>query len=198
MTTVDDIREQLRQLGLDTRGNKSAIKARLRKHLKKDPSQSQSSETSGQAKAQGAEGDGSVDSDSEETRIIEKEKDTTKEQTVDLSDPPRKTLHMNSRYDYYLCFDVEATCEKGFSFEFPNEVIEFPVVLLDGSTFEVVRIMPTAALLSGTSERCICPGPNTFSYLACSSLFHLLARSMNSIRMSNPRTDLSSATFASN
>ncbi|KAF9955702.1 hypothetical protein BGZ72_003496 [Mortierella alpina] len=138
MTTVDDIREQLRQLGLDTRGNKSAIKARLRKHLKKDPSQSQSSETSSQAKAQGADGDGSVDSDSEETRVIEKEKDTTKEQTVDMSEPPRKTLHMNSRYDYYLCFDVEATCEKGFSFEFPNEVIEFPVVLLDGSTFEVV------------------------------------------------------------
>ncbi|ORZ06289.1 ribonuclease H-like domain-containing protein, partial [Lobosporangium transversale] len=49
-----------------------------------------------------------------------------------------KPLHRNSRYDYYLCFDVEATCEEGFSFEFPNEVIEFPVVLLDGLTFEIV------------------------------------------------------------
>ena len=51
----------------------------------------------------------------------------------------RHALHKNSRYDYYLCFDVEATCEEGFSFEFPNEVIEFPVVLLDGTTLEVVR-----------------------------------------------------------
>ncbi|KAI8358928.1 ribonuclease H-like domain-containing protein, partial [Mortierella sp. GBAus27b] len=50
----------------------------------------------------------------------------------------RRALHKNSRYDYYLCFDVEATCEEGYSFEFPNEVIEFPVVLLDGSTLEVV------------------------------------------------------------
>ncbi|KAF9363955.1 hypothetical protein BGX34_002935 [Mortierella sp. NVP85] len=50
----------------------------------------------------------------------------------------RHALHKNSRYDYYLCFDVEATCEEGFSFEFPNEVIEFPVVLLDGTTLEVI------------------------------------------------------------
>ncbi|KAI8602208.1 ribonuclease H-like domain-containing protein [Dissophora ornata] len=53
-------------------------------------------------------------------------------------DANEKKLHRNCRYDYYLCFDVEATCERGYSFEFPNEVIEFPVVLLDGSTLEVV------------------------------------------------------------
>ncbi|KAF9989150.1 hypothetical protein BGZ75_007405 [Mortierella antarctica] len=137
MTTVDDIREQLRQLGLDTRGNKSTIKARLRKHLKKDPNQSESSAASDQAKANDADENGSADPHPEETQVRGDQEDT-QDPTKDLDEALRKPLHMNSRYDYYLCFDVEATCEKGFSFEFPNEVIEFPVVLLDGSTFEVV------------------------------------------------------------
>ncbi|KAK4688728.1 hypothetical protein P7C73_g1379, partial [Tremellales sp. Uapishka_1] len=33
-------------------------------------------------------------------------------------------------YKSFLCFDVEATCEGGKTFEYPNEIIEFPVVLL--------------------------------------------------------------------
>ncbi|KAI9025144.1 ribonuclease H-like domain-containing protein [Phycomyces nitens] len=41
-------------------------------------------------------------------------------------------------YDYYLFFDVEATCEANGGFEFPNEIIEFPVVLVDAHTFEIV------------------------------------------------------------
>ncbi|KAF9571271.1 hypothetical protein EC968_000767 [Mortierella alpina] len=136
MTTVDDIREQLRQLGLDTRGNKSTIKARLRKHLKKDPNQSKSFQTHDQARTNDTDENGSADSSTKETQVRDQEE--TQGQTTDLDETPRKPLHINSRYDYYLCFDVEATCEKGYSFEFPNEVIEFPVVLLDGSTFEVV------------------------------------------------------------
>lgn len=43
-------------------------------------------------------------------------------------------------FDYYLFFDVEATCEEGGGFTFPNEIIEFPVVLVDGKTFEIVRL----------------------------------------------------------
>ncbi|KAL1406442.1 hypothetical protein Q8F55_008141 [Vanrija albida] len=33
-------------------------------------------------------------------------------------------------YGSFLCFDVEATCEAGKNFDYPNEIIEFPVVLL--------------------------------------------------------------------
>ncbi|KAK9768385.1 hypothetical protein K7432_001045 [Basidiobolus ranarum] len=51
---------------------------------------------------------------------------------------PEKYLKNYQPYDYYLCFDVEATCERGKFMEFPNEIIEFPVVLLDGATFRVV------------------------------------------------------------
>ncbi|KAI8086517.1 double-strand siRNA ribonuclease Eri1 [Halteromyces radiatus] len=40
--------------------------------------------------------------------------------------------------DYYLFFDVEATCEADGGFDYPNEIIEFPVVLVDGQSFEIV------------------------------------------------------------
>ncbi|KAI9279616.1 ribonuclease H-like domain-containing protein [Sporodiniella umbellata] len=41
-------------------------------------------------------------------------------------------------YDYYLFFDVEATCVENGGFKYPNEIIEFPVVLVDGKTFDIV------------------------------------------------------------
>lgn len=39
-----------------------------------------------------------------------------------------------------MFFDVEATCEEGGGFDFPNEIIEFPVVLVESKTFEIVSI----------------------------------------------------------
>ncbi|KAJ2963933.1 hypothetical protein NQZ79_g1096 [Umbelopsis isabellina] len=40
-------------------------------------------------------------------------------------------------FDYYLFFDVEATCEENDK-RYPHEIIEFPVVLVEGKTFEIV------------------------------------------------------------
>ncbi|CAH1762460.1 8460_t:CDS:2 [Entrophospora sp. SA101] len=40
-------------------------------------------------------------------------------------------------YNYYICFDVEATCEKEGGFDYQNEIIEFPALLLDSNTFEI-------------------------------------------------------------
>ncbi|KAF9101463.1 hypothetical protein BGX27_011479 [Mortierella sp. AM989] len=163
MTKADDIKAQLTLLKLDTRGNKSTLKTRLRKHLKKNP------DSVAILKATGAalnELDEDEDEDKDENKVIakgepiaklkknhvlEKIEQQQQQQPAEPAEPaesegqddwmydaPKKVLHKNSRYDYYLCFDVEATCEQGYSFEFPNEVIEFPVVLMDGSTFEVV------------------------------------------------------------
>jgi inhibitor of KinA sporulation pathway (predicted exonuclease) len=47
--------------------------------------------------------------------------------------------------DYYLVIDFEATCEKdsrggGFIKEFPNEIIEFPVVVLNAKTLEIEQV----------------------------------------------------------
>lgn len=43
-------------------------------------------------------------------------------------------------FDYYLFFDVEATCIEGGGFTYANEIIEFPVILVNGKTFEIVSI----------------------------------------------------------
>ncbi|KAJ3417580.1 3'-5' exoribonuclease 1 [Chytridiales sp. JEL 0842] len=40
-------------------------------------------------------------------------------------------------YDYYCVFDVEATCEEN-NRTFQHEIIEFPVVLIDGRTQQVI------------------------------------------------------------
>ncbi|KAG6920001.1 hypothetical protein DXG01_013350 [Tephrocybe rancida] len=40
--------------------------------------------------------------------------------------PPRAKQH----YEAFLVLDVEATCQQGTDFNFPNEIIEFPVCLM--------------------------------------------------------------------
>ncbi|KAI8970534.1 ribonuclease H-like domain-containing protein [Pilobolus umbonatus] len=49
-----------------------------------------------------------------------------------------KVNEKSQMYDYFLFFDVEATCVEGGGFSYPNEIIEFPVVLVDGKNFEIV------------------------------------------------------------
>ncbi|KAG0271983.1 3'-5' exoribonuclease 1, partial [Linnemannia exigua] len=140
MTVVDDLREQLKQNGLDTRGNKSTLKARLRKHFKKDGGKPTTTTTT-TAKDTGSnsdDNDDNEDGNEDEGSTSSKPRQQEKQDHQHDDSNQSTALHKNSMYDYYLCFDVEATCELGFRFEFPSEVIEFPVVLLDGSTLEIV------------------------------------------------------------
>ncbi|KAG0333658.1 hypothetical protein BG000_008998 [Podila horticola] len=149
MTTVDDIRAQLQQLGLDSRGNKSTIKARLRKYMKKEqnnnPSNAYSNDDNDSNDNDNNDHEAAAASLTAERLTGRKKKaqartaDAEAEDTSGHSVSPT-LIEKNSRYDYMLAFDVEATCESGISFEFPNEVIEFPVVLLDGKTLEVETV----------------------------------------------------------
>jgi 3'-5' exoribonuclease 1 len=43
-------------------------------------------------------------------------------------------------YRYYIIIDFEATCEKDMKFEYENEIIEFPAILLDTTTNQIVSI----------------------------------------------------------
>ncbi|KAJ8663788.1 hypothetical protein O0I10_000062 [Lichtheimia ornata] len=59
--------------------------------------------------------------------------------TTTASDQPNPAITKKQQpLDYYLFFDVEATCEENGGFEYPNEIIEFPIVLVDGKSFEKV------------------------------------------------------------
>ncbi|KAG0328816.1 hypothetical protein BG004_002463 [Podila humilis] len=168
MTTVEDIRAQLQHLGLDSRGNKSTIKDRLRKHLKKvktnkpnfDTTTTTTTSTHLEESENDRSGDGSegiIDFNENTVLVTGRKKKSQARSTAAVTQEDHDTFYSargwytdddsralmiakNSRYDYFLAFDVEATCESGFTFEFPNEVIEFPVVLLDGKTLEVETV----------------------------------------------------------
>lgn len=135
MKSVEEIRDHLKGLGLDSRGNKATLKERLRKHLKQYPDLSKKSLGEEEEEDENEEELDSTEGSGERTAIGSAGTEATTTGTQS------KKLHPNSRYDYYLCFDVEATCDERYAFEFPNEVIEFPVVLLDGSTLEVVTCL---------------------------------------------------------
>ncbi|CAG8497710.1 11241_t:CDS:2 [Scutellospora calospora] len=49
-----------------------------------------------------------------------------------------KNLTQSQPFQYYLCFDVEATCEQGGGFDYKNEIIEFPILLIESKTFNVL------------------------------------------------------------
>ena len=96
--TVETLRTQLSTLNLETRGNKEALKTRLR-NANRIPTPAASSLLPPEPAA-----------------------------------PPRRPP--NEEFDSFLVLDVEATCEKvegpnsRLAFAFPNEIIEFPVILL--------------------------------------------------------------------
>ncbi|KAF9931252.1 hypothetical protein FBU30_010577 [Linnemannia zychae] len=134
MVVVDDIRDELKRLGLDTRGNKHTLKERLRKYRKKENKATIVGVTGGQQSATLETTSYPESTNPQQSLPQANQEDKERENGTYYQPLP----HINSRYDYYLCFDVEATCELGFRFEFPSEIIEFPVVLLDGSTLEIV------------------------------------------------------------
>ncbi|KAF9578429.1 hypothetical protein BGW38_005767 [Lunasporangiospora selenospora] len=167
-STQEQLKEQLELLGLDTQGLKPTLKNRLNKHLKKHPEAcailAAHKKNSGESVDQTVETSTpetllTRDGDSEADKVTDTTATTRTTSTTTTSTPPEnevvfmkesqpkksaaaepvtKGRHKNSRYDYYLCFDVEATCESDYGFEYPNEIIEFPIVMLDGNTFEVV------------------------------------------------------------
>jgi hypothetical protein len=69
------------------------------------------------------------------------------ESPLDLP-PQNKNRHqpLQQSYEYYICVDFEATCERDAAFEYPNEIIEFPAILLNGKTFETVSMSLFACL----------------------------------------------------
>lgn len=50
----------------------------------------------------------------------------------------KEPINGDSYYDYICVVDFEATCEEGNPPEFIHEIIEFPVVLLNTHTLEIV------------------------------------------------------------
>lgn len=142
LTTVESLRIALAELGLETNGHKPELKRRLRKAREKKAAEERAA-----AKARSEQ--------VEKTNVDEEEKSAAageaKEEQIIIPNKNKSessVIPKEQPLDYYLFFDVEATCEANGGFTFPNEIIEFPVVLVDGKTFEIVcrRICYTIAI----------------------------------------------------
>ncbi|CEP14273.1 hypothetical protein [Parasitella parasitica] len=123
-TTVEALRLALEEMGLNTKGYKPALKQRYRKALKK------------QKEAETASNDTNIATlPLSPAPTIDPSLPTVKASAVA---EPAEPVVKKQPFEYYLFFDVEATCVADGGFTFPNEIIEFPVVLVDGETFDIV------------------------------------------------------------
>ncbi|KAF9264868.1 hypothetical protein L218DRAFT_958043 [Marasmius fiardii PR-910] len=52
---------------------------------------------------------------------------------------PRKHANTKQAFDAFLVLDVEATCDEGSGFDYPNEIIEIPVALMTWKSCGEVR-----------------------------------------------------------
>lgn len=59
----------------------------------------------------------------------------------------KEPINGDSYYDYICVVDFEATCEEGNPPEFIHEIIEFPIVLLNTRTLEIVSDIITVTML---------------------------------------------------
>ncbi|KAJ3236254.1 3'-5' exoribonuclease 1 [Chytriomyces hyalinus] len=109
---VAELRIALESLGLSTKGQVKVLKERLRKAKKR--TQDSAVET---------------ESNSSESAIESNASEATEEPVV--------AKKVQQPFDFYCVFDVEATCRED-NVGWKHEVIEFPVVLVCGRTFETI------------------------------------------------------------
>ncbi|WWC92713.1 uncharacterized protein L201_007672 [Kwoniella dendrophila CBS 6074] len=108
--TVNQLKDGLRELGLDTKGKKETLWRRLVNAIHK-------------ASLRDPPTDDSEDDDDESSN--------SSQEYIKIENEENITIRvLKQPYKSFLCFDVEATCRPGKEFDWPNEIIEFPVVLL--------------------------------------------------------------------
>ncbi|AGV14410.1 hypothetical protein, variant [Cryptococcus neoformans var. grubii H99] len=123
-STVDQLREALEQMGLNTKGKKETLLRRAQNAIHAAnlsvALDSQASTPSGDEDNPWDCGDFPPDSVLA-AHFAAKEKRRQEREEMKI---------LGQRYRSFLCFDVEATCRGGKEFDYPNEIIEFPVVLV--------------------------------------------------------------------
>jgi len=127
---VEELRKMLQEMELDHRGTKSVLLRRLRKNkqrMRKENEQIAAAKERWDTLL-------SAEAPHEETDW-EREHERRKEWQQRLSD--RKMLPNDQPYEFYLCLDVEATCD--VNRVYPHEIIELPVVVCCARTKQVVE-----------------------------------------------------------
>ncbi|WVQ75109.1 hypothetical protein IAR50_004718 [Cryptococcus sp. DSM 104548] len=122
--TVEELKESLEKMGLSTKGKKETLYRRAQTAV----------QAAALAMAPLPSEPGTPLSDTENPWHVEfpsesviaahfAEKEKRREER-------RQMKESGQKFRSFLCFDVEATCRGGKEFDWPNEIIEFPVVLV--------------------------------------------------------------------
>ncbi|KAI9207155.1 ribonuclease H-like domain-containing protein [Polychytrium aggregatum] len=142
---VDELRAQILELGALPRGNRQDLQKQLRKLQKARKAEEELTEKARHVQNIKDQQDrvarierGWTDQDfarSDEVAEALRQRMKLELQNPDSDD---NSGFVRQPYRYYCVFDVEATCEKDGGRDFPHEIIEFPVVLIDARTLEIV------------------------------------------------------------
>ncbi|KAJ3174531.1 3'-5' exoribonuclease 1 [Geranomyces variabilis] len=133
---VDALRRQLQDLGLETRGRKAELQKRLRAAKKKQDAAAQRPKAVVDLSLEKWNGwSPSVPSasavDTADLGLTDTKPPSSSSEKATPTQP----------FEYYLVLDVEATCvaapTEGYKFDYPNEIIEFPVVVIDARTLQI-------------------------------------------------------------
>ncbi|TPX33400.1 hypothetical protein SmJEL517_g03684 [Synchytrium microbalum] len=137
---VDKLKDDLEAMGLSTKGTKAELKARLskaKKRAKKPPPPKLLN----------------YHYETGHVRVIRDDEDATNKwrqsqlgrdwdaHEADVEDDDNLDPNSSDRkqpYDFICVLDVEATCEGDSSEDFPHEIIELPVILIDGQRGEII------------------------------------------------------------
>lgn len=63
-----------------------------------------------------------------------------KKQKYHEQEKKTKDASLNSRHDYFVVIDFEATCEENNEIGYIHEIIEFPAVLVNARTLQTVSL----------------------------------------------------------
>lgn len=124
------LREALAIRGMDNTGSKQVLSRRLKQYLRRIARATEAAEalpeaaSSFEVDSEGVAGGGMA--------LCGGDSANGSRDSKALKEPPR------TPFDYLCVVDFEATCERAAK-DFPHEIIEFPIVLVDCITFERVR-----------------------------------------------------------
>jgi len=137
--TLSELRKELSSLKIFAKGTKEELQQRLKKARSSRDAQAQ------KEKPKNSDSNASSSSSSTHNRNQNSHQHQNLKSVTQIENEiqalkgskPNSQNAKPQNFDYFLVFDVEATCVADRSFDYPNEIIEFPIVMINSGTLEI-------------------------------------------------------------
>ncbi|TPX51828.1 hypothetical protein SeMB42_g00501 [Synchytrium endobioticum] len=138
---MDKLRNELESMGLSTKGYKIELKARLKKAKKRTKKPTTVSPNvmyeTGRLRVISHSVHG-ADNTWKQFEVSGRDWNTARNESYEETDEVNACFERTQPYDFYCVLDVEATCDEGSDKSYPHEIIELPVILIDGQRGVIV------------------------------------------------------------